>query len=69
MFMTPKNTFSIKYIEIVQRHGSGYKVFKRTICFIIKSSYRNVEDKQIFTSNMKMEYKKNIFICLSLLTG
>ena len=48
MFMTPKNTFSIKYIEIVQRHGSGYKVFKRTICFIIKSSYSNVEDKQIF---------------------
>ena len=48
MFMTPKNTFSIKYIEIVQRHGSGYKVFKRTICFIIKSSNSNVEDKQIF---------------------
>ena len=56
MFMTPKNTFSIKYIEIVQRHGSGYKVFKRTICFIIKSSYRNVEDKQISTSNMKIKY-------------
>ena len=45
MFMTPKNTFSIKYNEIAQHHGSGYKLFKRTICLIIKYSVIMIEYK------------------------
>ena len=48
MFMAPKNTFSIKYNVVSPRHGSGYKLFKRSICFIIKSSLDKEEYKQIF---------------------
>ena len=60
MFMAPKNTFSIKYNVVSPRHGSGYKLFKRSICFIIKSSLDKEEYKQIFNSqfNKDIEYQK-----------
>ena len=48
MFMSPKNTFSVTYNGVSQRHGSGYKLFKRSICFVIKSSLDKEEYKQMF---------------------